>query len=179
MRWVNRTSHIWVSRTDIYLVVQHMQHHYTDVIITTIASQITSFTLVYLIVYSGADKKKTSKLCVTSHCAGKSPGPVNSPHKWPVTRKMFPFDDYIMQLWTTHHITEPCDFRLSLHYPTPLSVSLQKPMQLLSTQILQILSQCLQNFTFTMCFRTVAYVFLLHRVDCILRPFHSVWTLVF
>ena len=28
-------------------------------------------------------------------------GPVNSPHKWPVTRKMFPFDDVIMnfQRW--------------------------------------------------------------------------------
>ena len=24
-------------------------------------------------------------------------GPVNSPYKWPVTRKMFPFDDVIMQ----------------------------------------------------------------------------------
>ena len=40
--------------------------------------------------------KKTWKLCVTGLCAGKSPGPVNSPHKWPVTRKMFPFDDVIM-----------------------------------------------------------------------------------
>ena len=36
--------------------------------------------------------KKTSKLHVTGLCAG----PVNSPHKWPVTRKMFPFDDVIM-----------------------------------------------------------------------------------
>ena len=42
--------------------------------------------------------KKTSKLRVTGLCAGNSPGPVNSPHKWPVTRKMFPFDDVIM-LW--------------------------------------------------------------------------------
>ena len=42
--------------------------------------------------------KKTSKLRVTGLCAGKSPGPVNSPHKWPVTRKMFPFDDFIMTL---------------------------------------------------------------------------------
>ena len=25
-------------------------------------------------------------------------GPVNSPHKWPVTRKMFPFDDVIMSM---------------------------------------------------------------------------------
>ena len=40
--------------------------------------------------------KKTSKLCVTGLCAGNSPGPVNSPHKGPVTRKMFPFDDVIM-----------------------------------------------------------------------------------
>ena len=40
--------------------------------------------------------KKTSKLRVTGLCAGKSPGPVNSPHKGPVTRKMFPFDDVIM-----------------------------------------------------------------------------------
>ena len=37
--------------------------------------------------------KKTSKLCVTGLCVGNSPGPVNSPHKGPVTRKMFPFDN--------------------------------------------------------------------------------------
>ena len=40
--------------------------------------------------------KKTSKLRITGLCAGKSPGPVNSPHKWPVTRKMSPFYDVIM-----------------------------------------------------------------------------------
>ena len=40
--------------------------------------------------------KKTSKLCVTGLCAGNSPGPVNFPHKGPVTRKMLPFDDVIM-----------------------------------------------------------------------------------
>ena len=40
--------------------------------------------------------KKTSKLRVTGLCAGNSPGPVNSPHKWPVTWKMSPFDDVIM-----------------------------------------------------------------------------------
>ena len=42
--------------------------------------------------------KKTSKLRVTGLCVGISPGPVNSPHKGPVTRKMFPFDDVIMGL---------------------------------------------------------------------------------
>ena len=40
--------------------------------------------------------KKTSKLRVTGLCAGNSPGPVNSPHKGPVTRKVLPFDDVIM-----------------------------------------------------------------------------------
>ena len=40
--------------------------------------------------------KKTSKLRVTGLCVGNSPGPVNSPHKGPFTRKMFPFDDVIM-----------------------------------------------------------------------------------
>ena len=33
--------------------------------------------------------KKTSKLRVTGLCVGNSPGPVNSPHKGPVTRKCF------------------------------------------------------------------------------------------
>ena len=40
--------------------------------------------------------KKTSELRVTGLCVRISPGPVNSPHKWPVTRRMFPFDDVIM-----------------------------------------------------------------------------------
>ena len=40
--------------------------------------------------------KKTAKLRVTGLCVRNSPGPVNSPHKGPVTRKMFPFDDVIM-----------------------------------------------------------------------------------
>ena len=42
--------------------------------------------------------KETSKLRVTGLCVGNSPGPVNSPHKGPVTRKMFPFGDVIKRL---------------------------------------------------------------------------------
>ena len=48
--------------------------------------------------------KKTSKLRVTGLCAGNSPGPVNSPHKGPVTRKMFPFDDVIMHCMMSNYI---------------------------------------------------------------------------
>ena len=47
--------------------------HYNDVIIGAIASQITSLTIVYSTVYSGAEQKKTSKLRVTGLCAGHSP----------------------------------------------------------------------------------------------------------
>ena len=32
-------------------------------------------------------------------CRGIHRSPVNSPRKWPGTRKMFPFDDVIMQIW--------------------------------------------------------------------------------
>ena len=62
----------------------------------TFASQITSLTIVYSTVYSGADQRKHQSSDFTGLCAGNSPGPGNSPHKWPVTRKMFPFDDVIM-----------------------------------------------------------------------------------
>ena len=41
--------------------------------------------------------KKTSKLRVTGLCDGNSP--VNSRHKGPVTRKMFPFDIVIMVIY--------------------------------------------------------------------------------
>ena len=68
--------------------------HYNDVIMSTLMSEITSLTIVYSSVYSDADKKKASKLRVTGLCEGK--WPVNSLHKGPVTRKMFPFDDVIM-----------------------------------------------------------------------------------
>ena len=45
----------------------------------------------------GRRSKKTSKLRVTGLCLrGIHRWPVNSSHKGPVTRKMFPFDDVIM-----------------------------------------------------------------------------------
>ena len=62
----------------------------------TIASQITSLTIVYSAVYSGADQRKHQSSASLAFVRGISRGPVNSPHKWPVTRKMFPFDDVIM-----------------------------------------------------------------------------------
>ena len=70
--------------------------HYGDVIMGAVASQITSLTIVYLTVYSDADQRKHQSSASLAFVRGIHRGPVNSPHKWPVTRKMFPFDDVIM-----------------------------------------------------------------------------------
>ena len=73
-----------LERLQSWLDLQvHILTHYDDVIMSAMASQITSLTIVYSIVYSGADQRK--------HQSSASLAFV--PHKWPVTRKMFPFDE--------------------------------------------------------------------------------------
>ena len=67
----------------------------------TVASQITSLTIVYTTVYSDADQSKHQSSVSLAFVWGKHRGPVNSPHKWPVTRKMLPFDDVI--IWMYDH----------------------------------------------------------------------------
>ena len=70
--------------------------HYDDVIMGVIASLITSLPIVYSTVYSDADQRKHQSSASLAFVWGIHRGPVNPPHKWPVTRKMFPFDDVIM-----------------------------------------------------------------------------------
>ena len=70
--------------------------HYSDAIMGEMSSQITSLTIVYSTVYSGVDQSKHQSSASLAFVWGIHRGPVNSPHKWPVTRKMFPFDDVIM-----------------------------------------------------------------------------------
>ena len=62
------------------------------------ASQITSLTIVYSSVHSGADQRKHQSSASLAFVRGIHRSPVNSPHKWPVARKIFPFDDVIMML---------------------------------------------------------------------------------
>ena len=70
--------------------------HYSGVIMSAMASQITSLTIVYSIVYSGADQRKHQISASLAFVRGIHLWPVNYPHKGPVTGKMFPFDDVIM-----------------------------------------------------------------------------------
>ena len=80
-------------------------HHYDDIIMSTIASQITSLTIVYSTVYSDADQRRHQSSASLAFVRGIHLGPVNSLHKWPVTQKMFPFDDVIMIKWSGGEVT--------------------------------------------------------------------------
>ena len=71
-------------------------NHYNDVTMTATASLITSLTIVCSTVYSSADQRKHQSSASLAFVRGIHGRPVNSPHKWPVTRKMSPFDDVIM-----------------------------------------------------------------------------------
>ena len=74
--------------------------HHDDVIMGAMASQITSLMIVYSTVYSGADQSKYQSSASLAFVWG----PGNSPHKWLVTRQMFPFDDVIMLVCFPCHL---------------------------------------------------------------------------
>ena len=74
------------------------------VIMSAMASQITSLTILYSTVYSGADQRKHQSSASLAFVRGIHRWPVNSPHKWPVTRKSFPFDDVILYNLKQHLI---------------------------------------------------------------------------
>ena len=70
--------------------------HYDDVIMSAMASQITILTIVHSTVYLDTDQRKHQHSESLAFVRGSHQGPVNSTHKWPVTRKMFPFHNVIM-----------------------------------------------------------------------------------
>ena len=74
--------------------------HYNDVIMCTIASQITSLMIVFSTVYLDTDQRKHQSSASLAFGWGIHRMLVNSLHKWPVMRKMFLFDDVIM--WILH-----------------------------------------------------------------------------
>ena len=73
--------------------------HCSDVILSAVASQITCVSIVYSTVCSDADQRKHQSFASLAFVRGIHRWPVNSPHKGPVTRKMFPFDDVVMILY--------------------------------------------------------------------------------
>ena len=104
----DRRSGTWVVRSFCHVcpivlcllewIASHV--HYNDTIMGAITSKITSLT----IVYSGADQRKHQSSASLAFVRGIHRSPVNSPHKWPVTRKMIPFDDVIMSTNITREV---------------------------------------------------------------------------
>ena len=99
-----RIQNVWrmlICQFRITQILWHKQEvqpntHYCDVIMGAMAYQITSLTIGYSIVYTSADQRKHQSSASLAVVRGIHQWPVNSPHKWPVTRKMFPFDDVTM-----------------------------------------------------------------------------------
>ena len=67
--------------------------HYSDVIMSVMASQISSLTIVYSSVIQVQIKEYIK---APRHCLLFGEFTVDRGHKGPVTRKMFPFDDVII-----------------------------------------------------------------------------------
>ena len=121
--------------------------HYGDVIMGAIASQITSLTIVYSTIYSDADKRKHQSSASLAFVWGIHRGLVNSPHKWPVTRKMFPFDDVITD--TTELILE---YRVHISWNFLHMTNLvhkQRCYTLLSKLVYVYASRCVALFHFS------------------------------
>ena len=95
-----------------------------------IASQITSLTIVFSTIYLDTDQRKHQSSASLAFVRGTHRRPVNSPHKWPVTRKVFPFDDVIMfKFWIKWppFNTAQCEMyfleRECLNFPTSMMIS--------------------------------------------------------
>ena len=94
--WLQRLIYIPPTLSVQYFTWNaHM--NYNDVIMSAMTSQITSISIVYSAVCSGADQRKHQSSASLAFVRGIHRWPVNSPHKGPVTRKMFSFDDVIIR----------------------------------------------------------------------------------
>ena len=84
----------WSLPIRVQSTISESQHwHYSGVIMSAMTSKITGVSNVCSNVYSGADQRihqSSASLVFVREIHG---WPVDSPHKGPVTRKRFPFDD--------------------------------------------------------------------------------------
>ena len=80
------------------VIVRLIRGDYGDVIMGVIASQITSLSIIYSNAHSDADQGKHQSSASLAFVRGIHRRPVNFPHKWPATRKIFPSDDVIMEI---------------------------------------------------------------------------------
>ena len=85
----------WLCESDLWVTYVQVIH-YSDVIMSAMASEITGVSIFCLTVCSSADQRKRQSSASPAFVRGIHRGAVDSPHTGPVTRKTFPFDDVIM-----------------------------------------------------------------------------------
>ena len=117
---------------------------------TMLASQITSLAVVYSIVYWGVDQRKHQSSASLAFVWEIQRGPVNFPQKWPVTRKIFPFDDVIMdefavEVW--HHYSDV--IMGSNHQPHDCSLNHSFRRRSKKTSKLRLTGLCVWNSPMT------------------------------
>ena len=86
-------KYVWDFCLPIRCLRMLWQLHHNERALT---SQITGVPLVCSTVYPGADQRTHQRFASLAFVRGSHRRPVDFPHKGPVTRKMFPFDDVIM-----------------------------------------------------------------------------------
>ena len=127
------------------------------------ASQITSVSIDYSTICSGPDQRKHLSLALLAFVRGIHRSPVNSPHKGPVTRKMFPFDDAIMKKsllsgWTTaapHYESLDETGRYLWHVVDSNSIFCKN--------VLRFLCFCVAHMV---CFKAYSTVYVEYTVEC-------------
>ena len=80
--------------------LSHLALHYSNVSMSMMAYQITSLMIVFSTIYSGTDQRKHQSFMSLAFVRRIQRWPMNSLHKGPVMRKMFPYDNVIMR-WTS------------------------------------------------------------------------------
>ena len=85
----------YVKLTDQLLYKTSYPKHYNGIIMSAMGSQIIHISNVCSTVCSDADQRKHQSSMSLAFVRGRVL--VDSPHKWPVTWKMFPFNDLIMK----------------------------------------------------------------------------------
>ena len=83
--------------SELTLTFTCFSHSYSDTIMSTMASQITSLTIFYSIVYSGADQRKFQSSALLAFVQGIRRWLLNSPHKGPVSNAEN------VSIWWRHH----------------------------------------------------------------------------
>ena len=98
---MHRTTKFSSNRCDVGSAIMQLPRrlsnlYYSNVTMSAMAAPITGVSVVCTTVCSGADQRKHQSSASLAFVRGINRWPVNSPHKGPVTGKMFLFDDVIM-----------------------------------------------------------------------------------